>query len=256
MSDSLLEIQNLGVSVEDDHHKILNGVDLKINKGEIHVLMGPNGTGKSTLVSTIMGDPRYEVTDGKIFFDGKDITDEKTDVRARLGIFLSFQAPEEIPGVTVENFLRTAKGAIEGRPPKVFKFEKELKSQMEALGIDPSYAERYLNVGFSGGEKKKAEILQLLMLQPKLALLDETDSGLDVDAVKTVSKGIQNYHNKNNSVLIITHSAKILEGLDIDYVHILEKGKIVRTGGSELASEIIERGFESIEKRSDEYEKL
>ena len=127
---------------------------------------------------------------------------------------------------------------------------------MEALGIDPSYAERYLNVGFSGGEKKKAEILQLLMLQPKLALLDETDSGLDVDAVKTVSKGIQNYHNKNNSVLIITHSAKILEGLDIDYVHILEKGKIVRTGGSELASEIIERGFESIEKRSDEYEKL
>ena len=156
MSDTLLDIQNLGVSVGDDHHKILSGVDLKINKGEIHVLMGPNGTGKSTLVSTIMGDPRYEITSGRILFEGKDITDEKTDVRARLGIFLSFQSPEEIPGVTVENFLRTAKGAIDGRPPKIFKFEKELKAQMEALGIDPSYAERYLNVGFSGGEKKKA----------------------------------------------------------------------------------------------------
>lgn len=254
MSTTLLEIQDLGVSVEDNI--ILDGVNLKINKGEIHVLMGPNGTGKSTLVSSIMGDPRYEITKGKILLEGKDITDEKTDVRAREGIFLSFQAPEEVPGVTLENFLRTAKGALERRPPKILAFQKELKAQMKALDMDPAYAERYLNVGFSGGEKKKAEILQLLMLQPRLALLDETDSGLDVDAVRTVSRGIRAYHNQKNAVLIITHSAKILEGLDIDYVHILEDGHIVKTGGRELSSEIITRGFGAREKGADEHESL
>ncbi|HAX52268.1 Fe-S cluster assembly ATPase SufC [Muricomes intestini] len=254
MGSTLLEIEDLGVSVED--HVILDGVNLKINKGEIHVLMGPNGTGKSTLVSSIMGDPRYEITKGKILFKDKDITDEKTDVRARSGIFLSFQTPEEIPGITLENFLRTAKGAVEGRPPKILAFRKELKAQMEALDMDPTYAERYLNVGFSGGEKKKAEILQLLMLQPRLALLDETDSGLDVDAVRTVSKGISAYHNQKNAVLIITHSAKILEGLDIDYVHVLEGGHIVKTGGRELSSEIIRSGFNSIEKGADGHESL
>ncbi|CUX21664.1 Fe-S cluster assembly ATPase SufC [Clostridium sp. C105KSO13] len=249
MGSTLLEIQDLGVSVEG--HAILEGVNLKIDKGEIHVLMGPNGTGKSTLVSSIMGDPRYEVTKGKILFNGKNITDEKTDERARKGIFLSFQAPEEIPGITLENFLRTAKGVVEGRPPKVLAFRKELKTQMEALDMDPSYAKRYLNVGFSGGEKKKAEILQLLMLQPQLALLDETDSGLDVDAVRTVSKGISTYHNQKNAVLIITHSAKILEGLNIDYVHILEGGHIIKSGGRELASEIIESGFGRMEEGTD-----
>lgn len=254
MGSTLLEIEDLGVSVED--HVILDGVNLKINKGEIHVLMGPNGTGKSTLVSSIMGNPRYEITKGKILFKDKDITDEKTDVRARSGIFLSFQTPEEIPGITLENFLRTAKGAVEGRPPKILAFRKELKAQMEALDMDPTYAERYLNVGFSGGEKKKAEILQLLMLQPRLALLDETDSGLDVDAVRTVSKGISAYHNQKNAVLIITHSAKILEGLDIDYVHVLEGGHIVKTGGRELSSEIIRSGFNSIEKGADGHESL
>ena len=254
MGSTLLEIEDLGVSVED--HVILDGVNLKINKGEIHVLMGPNGTGKSTLVSSIMGDPRYEITKGKILFKDKDITDEKTDVRARSGIFLSFQTPEEIPGITLENFLRTAKGAVEGRPPKILAFRKELKAQMEALDMDPTYAERYLNVGFSGGEKKKAKILQLLMLQPRLALLDETDSGLDVDAVRTVSKGISAYHNQKNAVLIITHSAKILEGLDIDYVHVLEGGHIVKTGGRELSSEIIRSGFNSIEKGADGHESL
>ena len=247
MGSTLLEIEDLGVSVED--HVILDGVNLKINKGEIHVLMGPNGTGKSTLVSSIMGDPRYEITKGKILFKDKDITDEKTDVRARSGIFLSFQTPEEIPGITLENFLRTAKGAVEGRPPKILAFRKELKAQMEALDMDPTYAERYLNVGFSGGEKKKAEILQLLMLQPRLALLD-------VDAVRTVSKGISAYHNQKNAVLIITHSAKILEGLDIDYVHVLEGGHIVKTGGRELSSEIIRSGFNSIEKGADGHESL
>lgn len=241
MSKALLEIKDLSVKVED--RTILNGVDLTINKGETHVLMGPNGTGKSTLVSTIMGDPNYEVTGGKIFIDGTDITDEPADVRAREGLFLSFQSPEEIPGVTVENFLRMAKSAREKRPIKILAFQKELQKRMAELDMDPSYAERYLNVGFSGGEKKKTEILQLLMLNPKLAMLDETDSGLDVDAVRIVSKGIQAYRSRDNAVLIITHNAKILEGMDIDYVHVLENGKIARTGGRELADEILENGF-------------
>jgi Fe-S cluster assembly ATP-binding protein len=254
MSNVLLNIQELGVSIED--HLILNGINLKINKGEIHVLMGPNGTGKSTLVSAVMGDPRYSITKGRIFFEGNEITDETADVRARAGILMSFQSPEEIPGVTLENFLRTAKGAVEGRPPRILAFKKELKAQMEALDMDPKYAERYLNVGFSGGEKKKSEILQLLMLKPKLALLDETDSGLDVDAVKTVSKGIRAFHNPQNAVLIITHSAKILEGLDIDYVHVLEKGRIARTGGRDLADKIINSGFGIMQKEANENEHL
>ena len=244
MSKNLLEVKNLCVAV--DGKQILDGVDLIIHKGETHVLMGPNGTGKSTLVSTIMGDPGYEITGGQIFIDGKEITNEPADVRAREGIFLSFQTPEEIPGVTVENFLRMAKSAREGRPTKIMAFQKELKSRMEELDMDPSYAERYLNVGFSGGEKKKTEILQLLMLQPKLAMLDETDSGLDVDAVRIVSQGIKAYHNRDNAVLIITHNAKILEGMDIDFVHVLENGKIRKTGGRELADEIIEEGFSAL----------
>lgn len=238
---SLLEIKNLHVSVED--REILKGVDLVIRPGELHVLMGPNGTGKSTLVSAVMGDPRYEVTEGQILLEGKDITGEKADVRARAGLFLSFQTPEEIPGLTVENFLRTARSAKTGKQEKVFPFHKELLSRMEELHMDAAYADRYLNVGFSGGEKKKTEILQLLTLDPKLALLDETDSGLDVDAVRIVSDGIRRYHNAHNAVLIITHSAKILEGLDIDYVHVLENGRIARTGGRALAEEIIADGF-------------
>ncbi len=249
MSNVLLDVQELGVSIED--HLILDGINLKINKGEIHVLMGQNGTGKSTLVSAIMGDPRYNITKGRILFEENEITDETADARARAGLLMSFQSPEEIPGVTLENFLRTAKGAVEGKPPRILAFQKELKAQMESLDMDPRYAQRYLNVGFSGGEKKKSEILQLLMLQPKLALLDETDSGLDVDAVKTVSKGIRAFHNAKNAVLIITHSAKILEGLDIDFVHILEKGRISKTGGKDLADKIIKSGFSNIQKEAD-----
>ncbi len=248
MKKPLLEIHDLAVSV--DNKLILNGVDLSIQKGELHVLMGPNGTGKSTLVSAVMGDPRYAVESGSISFDGEDITDESADARARLGIFLSFQAPEEIPGITLENFLRTAAGAIEGKPMRVLAFQKKLKEQMQVLDMDESYASRYLNVGFSGGEKKKAEILQLLMLRPKLAMLDETDSGLDVDAVKTVSKGIREYHNEGNSILIITHNAKILEELEVDYVHILENGRITRTGGRELADEILQSGFGALQKEA------
>ncbi len=244
MSSPLLEIQDLQVAAGDK--VILDGLNLTLQKGEIHVLMGPNGAGKSTLASTIMGDPRYTITRGRILFEGRDITEEKADVRARLGIFLSFQTPEEIPGVTVENFLRTAQGAVTGKTPKILSFRRELQKQMEALGMDEAYAQRYLNVGFSGGEKKKAEILQLMMLRPTLAMLDETDSGLDVDAVKTVAQGVRAFHNKSNTLLIITHNAKILEGLDIQYVHVLEGKSIVRTGGPELIREITEGGFATL----------
>ena len=242
----LLNIRGLKVAVEDK--TILDGVDLTIRPGEIHVLMGTNGAGKSTLASAIMGDPRYTIQGGTIEFEGEDITDAAADVRAKHGIFLSFQTPQEIPGVTLENFLRTAKGAVAGEQPKVLSFRRKLAEKMALLGMDESYRERYLNVGFSGGEKKKAEILQLLTLEPKLALLDETDSGLDVDAVKTVTAGIRAYHNETNALLIITHNAKILEGLDVDQVHILNDHHIVRTGGPELIAEITAGGFGAVLK--------
>ena len=244
--NELLTIRNLKVAAEEKI--ILDGVDLTIRPGEIHVLMGTNGAGKSTLASAIMGDPRYTIQNGSIHFEGEEITEESADKRARRGVFLSFQTPQEIPGVTLENFLRTAKGAVTGEQPKVLSFRRELARKMELLGMDEVYRERYLNVGFSGGEKKKAEILQLLVLNPKLALLDETDSGLDVDAVKTVTKGIRAWHNEENALLIITHNAKILEGLDVDQVHILNDHHIVRTGGPELIREITESGFGAVLK--------
>lgn len=240
----LLEVKDLKVAVEEK--TILKGVDLKIEPGEIHVLMGQNGVGKSTLVSAIMGDPSYEIEDGKIIFEGDDITDSSPDERAKKGIFMSFQNPLEIPGVTLENFLRTARGAIRGNKEKIVAFRRELEAKMDALGMDHAYADRYLNVGFSGGEKKKAEILQLLMLQPKLAFLDETDSGLDVDAVKTVTEGIRHFHNNENSLVIITHNASILDGLDVDKVHVIGKGKIIRTGDKSLIDRINESGYASV----------
>ena len=236
MSSPLLEVKDLQVTVGEEQKVLLNGLNLTINAGETHVLMGHNGAGKSTLMSAL------------IIFNGQDVTHEPADVRARAGMFLSFQTPEEIPGITLENFLRTAQNAITGKPVKVFAFRKELAQQMEALGMDPAYADRYLNVGFSGGEKKKSEILQLLMLKPKLALLDETDSGLDVDAVKTVAQGVKAYHNETNALIIITHNAKILEGLKVDYVHVLDDAHIVRTGGDELVNEIIEEGFHAVKE--------
>lgn len=242
----LLKIRDLKVAVEDKI--ILDGVNLTIRPGEIHVLMGTNGAGKSTLASAIMGDPRYTIEGGTIEFAGEDITDTAADARARKGIFLSFQTPQEIPGVTLENFLRTAVGAVTGVQPKVLSFRRKLLEKMALLGMDESWRDRYLNVGFSGGEKKKAEILQLLTLSPKLALLDETDSGLDVDAVKTVTAGIRAYHNEDNALLIITHNAKILEGLQVDQVHILNDHHIVRTGGPELIGEITAGGFGSVLK--------
>lgn len=241
MAEKLLEVSGLHASVEDK--EILSGLDLNVSAGETHVIMGPNGAGKSTLGNVILGNPEYIINAGKILFEGADITREKTDARARRGIFMSFQSPEEVPGVTLEDFLRVSKAAVTGKPLKVFAFKKQLKKTMAALNMDESYAQRYLNVGFSGGEKKKAEILQMLTLQPKLAILDETDSGLDVDAVRIVSEGIRQYKNESNALLIITHNAKILEGLKVDYVHILTDGKIVHTGGPELIDEISRDGF-------------
>ena len=238
-----LKIVDLTARVEEK--ELLHRVSLEIEEGETHVLLGPNGAGKSTLGYTIMGSPEYEVTGGNIYFQGEDITQESTDKRAKRGIFLSFQNPIEIPGITVSNFLRTALEQLTGERIKLFDFKKRLKTVMETLQMDSSYAERDLNVGFSGGEKKKAEILQLLMLNPKLAILDETDSGLDVDAVKTVSRGIEEYQKaQGGSLLIITHNTKILEALKVDKTHVLVDGRIVAEGGPEIVEEIAQNGFE------------
>ena len=237
----LLNIKDLYVNAGEK--EILKGLNLKINKGETHVIMGPNGAGKSTLANIILNNPSYTVKSGDIFFEGENINELKTDERAKKGIFMSFQTPEEVPGISVTNFLKAAVSAKTEAPVRIFAFKKELEENMQKLDMNPSYSSRDLNVGFSGGEKKKNEILQMLTLNPKLAILDETDSGLDVDAVKTVSKGINMYKNDENSVLIITHSNKILQDLKVDYVHILVKGKIVYTGGPELTSEIEKNGY-------------
>ena len=241
MDNNLLEIKDLHVNAGEK--EILKGIDLNIKKGEIHVIMGPNGSGKTTTANAILNNPEYTKTEGTITFDGEDITKTRTDEIARKGIFMSFQLPEEIPGVSVTNFLKYAKNKITGQPVKIFQFKDELKKYMEELNMNSKNMERSLNVGFSGGEKKKNEILQMLVLNPKLAILDETDSGLDVDAIKTVSTGIEMFKNKNNAVLIITHNTKILHSLKVDYVHVLVNGKIVKTGGQELASEIEENGY-------------
>ena len=243
---NLLEIKDLHVNAGEK--EILKGIDLEIKKGEIHVIMGPNGAGKSTLANVILNNPEYTKTSGTVEFEGENINDLSTDQIAKKGIFMSFQLPEEIPGVSVTNFLKYAKNKITGEPVKIFQFKDELKKYMEELNMNPKNMERSLNVGFSGGEKKKNEILQMLVLNPKLAILDETDSGLDVDAIKTVSKGIEMFKNENNAVLIITHNTKILHSLKVDYVHVLVNGKIVKTGGQELASDIEENGYAKFKK--------
>ena len=240
---SLLEIKDLHVNAGEK--EILKGIDLKINKGEIHVIMGPNGSGKTTTANAILNNPLYTKTCGNILFEGEDISNLKTDEIARKGIFMSFQLPEEIPGITVTNFLKFAKNKVTGKPVKIFEFKDEIKKHMDELQIKPENSERSLNVGFSGGEKKKNEILQMLVLNPKLAILDETDSGLDVDSIKTVSKGIEMFKNKDNAVLIITHNTKILHNLKVDYVHVLVNGKIVKTGTQELAREIEDNGYKN-----------
>ena len=242
---ALLAIEHLSVEIEEK--ELLHGVSMTVGSGETHVLMGPNGAGKSTLGYTVMGSPEYKVTGGKILFDGADITAETPDKRARRGIFLSFQNPVEIPGITLSDFLRSALEQVTGQRIRLWDFKKQLKAAMDTLQMDAAYADRELNVGFSGGEKKKAEILQLLMLKPKLAILDETDSGLDVDAVRTVSAGIAAYREScGGSLLIITHNTKILEALHIDRAHIIADGRIVKEGGAELVAEINEQGFEHL----------
>lgn len=244
MSTTLLEIKNLHTKIEDK--TILKGLNLTIRPGEIHVLMGPNGAGKSTLANTLMGHPGFEVTEGELLFNGEDIQALKVDERAKRGLFLSFQYPEEVPGVTVENFLRTAKAAITGAPQNLIPFRKLLREKMQVLEIDGEHAGRYLNVGFSGGEKKKNEILQMAILEPKLAILDETDSGLDIDAVRIVSEGVKRLSNEQNAILVITHYNKILDYLKPDYVHVLVDGRIVKSGDVTLANQIDEAGFEAL----------
>ncbi len=240
---ALLEIKDLCVAVEDN--EILKDISISIGKGETHVLMGPNGAGKSTLGNALMGNPSYRVTKGRIFFNGLDIKDESPDRRAKAGMFMSFQNPLEIPGISLSSFIRNAIILQTGQKIKLTEFRKSLSDNMKLLSFDSAYKDRDLNVGFSGGEKKKAEILQMLMLKPKFAILDETDSGLDVDAVRTVSEGIREYQKqKDGALLIITHSTRILDSLSVDRTHILVKGRIVASGDGSLVDEVNLNGFE------------
>ena len=246
--EPLLNIQNLSVSVDDN--EILHDLNLKVGRGETHVLMGPNGAGKSTLGNALMGNPQYKITSGTVIFNGKNILEESVCDRAKEGLFMSFQNPIEVPGVSLSNFIRTALEQRTGKLIRLWDFKKEIDQKLKVLDMDPSYADRDLNVGFSGGEKKKAEILQMLMLKPSLAILDETDSGLDVDAVRTVSNGVKEYQkDKDGALLIITHSTRILEALHVDATHVLVNGHIVEDGGAELVDEINERGFERFEEK-------
>lgn len=237
----LLRIENLHVSVGEK--ELLHGINLTVNSGEVHAIMGVNGSGKSTLLHTIMGNPAYTVTEGHIFFRGEDITDLTTDKRARKGIFLSFQSPVSVAGITTENFIRTAKSIISGKQQRLFPFKRLMKQRMTELAMDESYAGRYLNDGFSGGERKKNEILQMRILDPALAMLDETDSGLDVDAVRIVADNIRKYHNENNALIMITHLNQLLKFVPPDKVHVLIGGRIVKEGGAELVDEIEDHGF-------------
>ena len=239
----LLEIQDLHVNVGEK--EILHGIDLCVGQGETHVIMGPNGAGKSTLGHAMMGNPSYEITSGKVLFDGKDLTEESATDRAKAGMFLSFQNPIEVPGISLSNFIRNALDQRTGKRARLWEFRKSLEKKMALLGMDKSYADRDLNVGFSGGEKKKAEILQMLMLNPSLAILDETDSGLDVDAVRIVSEGVKEFQaTSQGALIIITHSTRILESLKVDYTHILVDGKLIKTGDAALVEEINRGGFE------------
>lgn len=246
-NEALLEVNSLHVSAGEK--EILHGVDLTVGRDETHVLMGPNGTGKSTLGYAVTGNPVYTVTSGSIVFDGEDITALPVNERAKRGIFLSFQNPLEVPGVTLSAFIRSALEQKTGDRLRLWDFKKRLRETMRLLSMDESYAERDLNVGFSGGEKKKAEILQMLMLEPKLAILDETDSGLDVDALSVVSHGMKLYQETcNGTLLIITHNTRILEHLSVDRVHVMVKGRIVAEGDASMIADIDQNGFEQFEQ--------
>lgn len=247
---STLEIRNLHAQVlptdeAGEPKPILKGVNLTIKSGETHAVMGPNGSGKSTLSYTIAGHPRYEVTEGEILLDGENVLEMEVDERARAGLFLAMQYPTEVTGVSMSNFLRTAATAVRGEAPKLRHWVKEVREAMSDLEIDPSFSERSVNEGFSGGEKKRHEILQLDLLKPKFAVLDETDSGLDVDALRVVSDGINRYQDENDGgILIITHYKRILNYVHPDHVHVFADGRIVQSGGPELADELEEHGYE------------
>jgi len=242
--DPLFVIEDLHVSIEGK--EILKGVSLSINRGEVHALMGPNGSGKSTLANTLMGHPRHQVTRGRVLFKGEDILSLRPDQRAQRGLFLAFQYPTAIPGVTMVNFLRASLKAVRGSDVPVREFRTILKETMELLKVDESFARRYVNDGFSGGEKKRAEILQLGILRPEMAVLDETDSGLDIDALRTVAEGVSALMGPGMGVLLITHYQRILNYIKPDFVHVLFGGRVVKSGGRELAEELEARGYEWI----------
>lgn len=244
---STLEIKDLHVQVETDKGpiEILKGVNLTIKQGEIHAVMGPNGSGKSTLAYSIAGHPKYEVTQGEILLDGENILEMSVDERAKAGVFLAMQYPVEVPGVSVTNFLRTAKTAIEGKAPSLRTWTKDVKEAMERLRMAPEFARRDVNAGFSGGEKKRHEILQMKMLHPRFAVLDETDSGLDIDALRVVSEGVNNVHEESGSgILLITHYTRILNYIKPDFVHVFVDGKMAEEGGPELAERLESEGYE------------
>jgi len=253
---SQLEIKNLHVNIEDK--EILKGLDLTIEQGKIHAIMGPNGTGKSTLAYTLMGHPSYTVTEGEVTFKGQNILELEPDERSRLGIFLAFQYPVSIPGVTVANFLRTAINARrralnpEDKGMPIPEFRKLLKEKMAMLKMDQTFAGRYLNEGFSGGEKKRAEILQMATLKPEIAILDETDSGLDIDALRIVSEGVNTLMNKDMGVLVITHYQRLLNYIKPDYVHVMLGGRIVESGGPDLALQLEEKGYDWVREKYEE----
>lgn len=244
MKETLLEIKDLHVEVEDKY--ILKGLNLNIKKGEIHAIMGPNGSGKSTLCNSIMGNPKYKVTSGNILFESEDITNMKVNERAKRGIFLSFQSPEEIPGITVDNFIRTSVNIVTGQNVSMLQFAKDMKSTLELLDMKSEYRSRYLNVGFSGGEKKKAEILQMAFLRPKLVMLDEIDSGLDIDALKVVAEAVKKLKTEDMSILIVTHYNRILDYLEPDVISVLMDGKIVKSGDKDLAKILEEKGYDLV----------
>ena len=251
MADTLLTVKDLRVTAADK--EILHGIDLEIGAGETHVIMGPNGAGKSTLAGALMGNPGLTVDGGEAIFQGEDLLAKSVSERAKAGLFLSFQNPIEVPGISLENFIRNTIEARTGDKLRLWTFRKEVRAVLDTLQMDESYAERDLNVGFSGGEKKKAEILQMLLLKPTLAILDETDSGLDVDAVRTVSRGVEEFQkDKDASLLIITHNAAILSALHVDAVHILVDGRIAATGGPELIEQIEKDGFAAYEEAAHE----
>jgi Fe-S cluster assembly ATP-binding protein len=242
-----LEIRDLHVAVEDK--EILRGVDLTVRAGETHAIMGPNGSGKSTLAYAIAGHPKYDVTGGEVLLDGDSVLEMTVDERARAGLFLAMQYPVEVPGVSVSNFLRTAVTAVRGEAPKLRDFSKEMRGAMADLQIDPAFAQRNLNEGFSGGEKKRHEILQMEMLKPKVAVLDETDSGLDIDALKVVSEGVNRFREGGETgVLLITHYTRILRYVKPDFVHVFAGGRVVEEGGPELAELLENEGYEKFTK--------